>query len=65
MKVLSVNPGSVFVKGETKGFHFNFLVNGQFVDSGMVFSSAQAAKQAMREKVRFERKKHGLLEVTP
>lgn len=58
MKVLSINPGTVFP--DKGGFSYSYSLNGKLILCENIFSTASAAKQAMREKVSHERKRHGL-----
>ncbi len=62
MKVTHVNPG--IVKWNEDGTKFAYTLryygNGTWeTSSGFEYDSAAAAKQAMREKVAHERKRHG------
>lgn len=57
MKVTSVNPG-VVTTDITGSYGFTYWVNGLTCFSTQRFDTAAAAKQAMREKVAQERKRH-------
>lgn len=70
MKIRAINPGRVWNKtnsrGLIQGYGYCFVVTGDFgikttVDSMETFPSAADAKQAMREKVHQERKRHSLI----
>lgn len=70
MKIKAISPGYVWVKkdsgGHLAGFSYCFHVIDYFarkttVESTQTFTSAAAAKQAMRERVALERKHNGLI----
>lgn len=61
MKVRAVGPGTVY--SEPDGWTYTYKLNNiRTVHTTERFDSASAAKQAMREKVAHERKRHGLTE---
>lgn len=61
MKIRNVNPGRVYEtpEAETPYAYFIMLNNKPALHTGG-FQSANSARQAMREKVAHERKRHGL-----
>lgn len=60
MKILSVNPGKAYYHLDRWGYYIILqTVHGrEEYHSDILYDSASAAKQAMREKVAQERKKH-------
>lgn len=64
MKIKAVEPGKVFPSGAH--WHYDFtVIDGlnrvQRIESTIDFASAAQAKQAMRERVRRERIRNGLI----
>lgn len=60
MKVRTVCPGRVY-RPAGKEWTYFIRMNGHSYHSDQYFPTEKAAEQAMRETVRNERKRHGLL----
>jgi len=66
MKILAILPNAVFMLDGRWTYTLEFIVKNSkekcsvYDTSPKTFSTANAAKQAMREQIRFERTRHGL-----